>query len=242
MTALILAKINIFSHLFHVLYLALLVSAAGEYAGKLVTGQGFVTKYVGRPKKYADVFKTNVLPALGDVSDAVETQFHKVVFAQDIEATLKAAGASYILFKLTSWFSLYSLFFALVILAFTGPFVYSQNLKEIDAAVAQYTKLAKAKIAEITDLLHKKAAPHVETLAQKTGPVGQFVKSKFPTRTAGSTVHSKGAYSESVTEPSTGVSSGASTFPTAPSSAPHGASEFVDEVKTQATEAPHPSF
>lgn len=48
--------------------------------------------------------------------------------------------------------------------------------------------MAKDKTAEYTKLAQDKAAPHVQTLVEKSGPVGAFVKSKLPTRTAGSTV------------------------------------------------------
>lgn len=185
---LLLVKINIVNYVFYVAYLALLVSAAAEYVGKLVVGQGFVTKYRGTPKEYARLFNNSVLPALSNAATIVESHVQSIVYAQDIEATLKAAGASYILYKLTSFFSLYTLLFATVVLAFSFPPLYQANKKEIDAAVAQYSALAKEKTSEYTAVAQKKIAPHLETLAKKTGPVGEFIQSKFPTRTAGSTV------------------------------------------------------
>lgn len=227
---LILVKVNVVSIGFHALYIALLLSAAAEYIGKLVTGQGFVTKYLGtKPKSQAQTFRKTVLPAIGDFAGAAETEIYKVVFAQDIESTLKAAGVSYILYKLTSWFSVYTLVFATVLLAFSFPPFYQRNKKEIDAAVAQYTKLAKDKASEAYAVAHKKAAPHLETLSKKSGPVGSFLQSKFPTRTAGSTVNSKPT--APVAEKTTGVSTGASQFPLVPQSAPSGVSE-VEEIKT----------
>lgn len=237
--ALVLVKINILYHLFHVAYLALLVSAAAEYAGKLVTGEGFVTKYVGVPQSRSTTIRDSVLPALGATAEVLEEEFHRVVYAQDVEATLKAAGASYILYKLTSWFSLYTLVVVSVLLTFSVPLVYQLNKKEIDAAVAQYSKLVKDKTAEYSATAHKKAAPHFDTFVKRTGPLGQFVQSKFPTRTAGSTVGSSGhpagasgysAGSSGATvgssvgtareEPTSGVATGASKFPDVPSTSP----------------------
>lgn len=224
--ALVLVKINFVSFALHVLYLALLASAAAEYAGKLVTGQGFITKYLGTtPESRAQTFRKSVLPAIGDAMGAAESHIYKVVFAQDIEATLKAAGAAYIAYKLTSWFSVYALACVSVLLAFSVPPVYMANKKEIDAAVAHYTKIARAKTAEFLELAHKKAAPHLEAIAQKTGPLGSFIQSKFPTRTAGSTVNSK--HAASVPEPTSGVSSG-SQFPLVPKDTPVGATEVDD--------------
>lgn len=224
--ALILVKINVLNYVFHLAYLGLLLSAGAEYAGKLIVGEGFVSKYAGSPNRKSETFRQLVLPALASFAECFEAELHKVVYAQDTEATLKAAGVSYILYKLTSWFSLYTLAFVTVILTFTVPFVYQQNKKEIDAAVAQYSKLARAKTSEYTALAHKKVAPHLDNFAKKTGPVGSFIQSKFPTRTAGSTVGSPQAGSAHTTaplaaeEPSTGVSTGASKFPEVPSAAP----------------------
>lgn len=240
--ALILAKVNIFNHVFHLLYLALLAAAAAEYLGRILTGQGFVKKYAGTPNVRADTFRKSVLPAVGDAAEAVEAEFHRVVYAQNIESTLKAAGVSYILYKLTSWFSLYSLIFATVLLTFSAPYVYQSNKKEVDAAVAQYTKLAKDKTLEYTALAQDKVAPHLETLAKKTGPVGSFIQSKLPTRTAGTTVGShaysstytphSGAAATSVDEPAVGVTTGATKFPEVPShvsqTAPQSVTEAVD--------------
>lgn len=230
--ALLLVKVNFVNYLFYAAYLGLLVSAAAEYSGKLVVGQGFVTKYRGTPKTYAKCFNDNILPAVADAVSCLESKLQKIVFAQDIELTLKAAGLSYILYKLTSWFSVYSLVFSAVILAFSVPPVYQANKKEIDAAVAQYSKLAKEKTAEFSACAQKKLAPQLEALAQKTGPVGSFIKSKFPTRTAGSTVGA--APAKPVAEPSTGVTSGSSQFPEVPS-VTHKV-DIVDEVKAAVAE------
>lgn len=233
---LILVKVNVVSIGFHALYIALLISAAAEYAGKLVTGQGFVTKYLGtKPKSQAQTFRKTVLPAIGDFAGAAETHIYKVVFAQDIESTLKAAGVSYILYKLTSWFSVYSLVFASVLLAFSLPPFYQSNKKEIDAAVAQYTKLAKDKASELYAVAHKKAAPHIDAISKKSGPVGSFLQSKFPTRTAGSTVNSKPT--APVTEKTSGVSTGSSQFPSVPQSAPASSVSEVEEIKTSVADS-----
>ena len=85
------------------------VAAAAEYAGKLVTGQGFVTKYKPAAKSYAKQFNSEVLPQVARCSEKFEEQIQKVIYAHDIEVTLKAAGLSYVLYKITSWFSLYTL-------------------------------------------------------------------------------------------------------------------------------------
>ena len=122
-----------------------------------------------------------------------------------------------------------------VVLAFTVPAVYVRNKKEIDAAIAQYSKLAKEKSAEYTKLAQDKAAPQLEALAQKTGPIGAMIKNYLPTRTAGSTV---GDNRDTSFDGSTSASStGASKFPDVPSTGLSGTQEFVDETKTTVPES-----
>lgn len=169
------------------------MSAAGEYAGKLVTGQGFVTKYKPSSKTYAKTVKESVLPSIGRGVEKLEEELQKIVYSHDIETTLKAAGLSYILYKVTSWFSFFTLLTTSVALLFTVPVIYVKNKKEIDAAVGQLSQVVKDKTSELSTVAKDKAAPHIQTLVEKSGPVGNFLKSKFPTRTAGSTVSDKGA-------------------------------------------------
>lgn len=226
---------------FHLLTIFFAVSAAVEYAGKLVTGEGFVTKYKGVPKSYAKYINGNILPHVANFNEELEQQFQKIIYAHDIETTLKAAGLSYVLYKITSWFSLYTIVFAVVVLVFTVPVIYSKNKKEIDAAVAQYSKLAKEKTSEYAKLAHEKAAPHIDTLVKKTGPVGSFISSKIPTRTAGSTVGSDKATSFEGIPESTATTTGASKFPEVPASTPSTVEDLIDEGKAKVEEA-HASF
>ncbi|KAG2733785.1 hypothetical protein G9P44_003310 [Scheffersomyces stipitis] len=233
--------VNLINHVFHFAYIALLVSAAAEYAGKLVTGQGFVTKYKPAVKSYAKKVNDSVLPQLAELNLKIEEEFQKIVYSHDVETTLKAAGLSYILYKLTSWFSLFTLLATAVVIVFTVPVIYQKNKKEIDALVAQYSKLAKDKSAEYTKAAHKAAAPHIETLVNKTGPVGNFIKSKFPTRTAGSTVgeNRDASFGTAADEISSATTSGASKFPDVPSTLSEGKSqveEFVDSAQEAKSE------
>ena len=180
--------VNLFNIFFHLAYIGLLISAAAEYSGKLITGKGFLSGFKYPNKFSAKKFNDNVLPELARINVHLEESLNNIIYAHNIESTLKAAGFSYVLFKLTSWFSLYVLIFVSVILAFTVPFIYTTYKKEIDAAVSDVTKTVKSKTAEYSDKAHKAAGPHIDNLIKKTGPVGEFIKSKIPVRTAGSTV------------------------------------------------------
>lgn len=235
---LVFKTVNLFNVFFHFAYIGLLLSALFEYAGKLVIGQGFVSKYKPAAKSYAKKVNDEVLPHVADFNVKLETEIQKILYAHDIETTLKGAGISYILYKVTSLFSLYTLVVAGVVALFTGPAIYVRNKKEIDAAVAQYTEIAKEKSAEYTKLAQEKAGPHLDALATKAGPVGAFIKKNLPTRTAGSTVGDD--RTSSYDNDSTGMATGASKFPDVPSSRPQetsGLEEFVEENKGSGPES-----
>lgn len=76
-----------------------------------------------------------------------------------------------------------------------------------------------------------KVSPHIDALVKKTGPVGSFISSKIPVRTAGSTVGE-----EIATEPeASATTTGASKFPEIPveSNQTPNIHEFVEnEVKS----------
>ncbi|EER35695.1 hypothetical protein CTRG_00434 [Candida tropicalis MYA-3404] len=245
--------VNLFNIFFHLAYIGLLVSAAAEYSGKLITGKGFLSNFKYPNKFSAKKFNDQVLPELARINVHFEESLNRIVYAHDIETTLKAAGLSYVLYKLTSWFSLYVLIFVSVILVFTVPFIYTTYKKEIDAAVSDATKIVKSKTTEYTEKAHKAAGPHIENLIQKTGPVGAFVKSKIPVRTAGSTVGESRATSygtdadnkintstaTQASEPiTTAHTTGASQFPDVPTSNLHSSSvqEVADKVAADVDE------
>ncbi|EGW35567.1 uncharacterized protein SPAPADRAFT_58796 [Spathaspora passalidarum NRRL Y-27907] len=234
--------VNLINLFFHLSYIGLLVSAAVEYVSKVVTGKGLITAYKpSATQSCAKKFNEQVLPHLSTVTVNLEERFRKIVYAQDIESTLKAAGVSYIAFKLTSWIPLFNLVVAAVILLFTAPFIYTTYKKEIDAAIADLTKIIKEKSTEVCNEIHKTVGPHLETLIKKSGPLGDFVKSKLHTRTAGSTVKDTndsvfGTPSSSVSEAEPiGVSTGASKFPDVPATKLN--QSTVDEIIEQADAA-----
>lgn len=174
---------------FHIAYIGLILAAVAEYAGKIITGQGLVSKYKPAPHRaLAGKLKQDVLPQLADSFAKAEEKFLRIVFAQDFECTLKAAGMLFLLYKITSWFSVFTLVMVSFIAVFTLPAIYLRNEKEINAFVAQNTKLIKEKTCEATKDIRKQVQPHLDALLQKSGPVGNFFQLKFPTRTAGSTV------------------------------------------------------
>lgn len=199
----------------------------------MVTGEGFITKYKPSANTIAKQINNDVLPLVAKFNLRLEKEFQDIVYAHDIETTLKAAGISYVLFKVTSWFSFFTLFTTTVVLAFTVPAIYVRNKEHIDALVAEYSACAKSKFANVTKLAQEKATPIVQNLIEKSGPVGNFITSKFPVRTAGSTVgQSKSTFGTKADQHAAPVSTTPVTHSSAhvavPSATTSGASKFPD--------------
>ena len=67
-------------YLFHLAYIGLLISAAAEYSGKLITGKGFLANFKPTGKLYAKRFNDEVLPELANFNVHLEESFNKIVF------------------------------------------------------------------------------------------------------------------------------------------------------------------
>ncbi|CDK26940.1 unnamed protein product [Kuraishia capsulata CBS 1993] len=191
LTLLTLKYINILNIVFRLGFFVLITSALAEYAGKLALGEGLVTRFKPQYTAYASKYGDKIAEHTVSFLKSFEQSAQETVYSKDIEATLKTAGGLYILYLLTSWFSLWTLLFTSVVLAFSVPGVYLKYQTEIDAKVAELSKTAKSKAVELQKTASEKSGPLLKKAEAKLGPVGAFIKSKVPVRTASSTVGSE---------------------------------------------------
>ncbi|KAH3677636.1 hypothetical protein WICMUC_001739 [Wickerhamomyces mucosus] len=226
----VLKYVNLLNLFFRLASIVLFISAVAEYAGKLVTGTGFITKF--RPA-YTKDFSSQTSQYLNKVIEklpSVEENGQKLLYSFNIENTLKASGILYVLFKITSWVSVYNLVLLSTISAFTLPLVYETYQTEINQAVSQGYEVGKAKAEELTKVGYEKAEPILKQLDEKLGPVSKFVKQKYQVRTASSTV-SEGQ--------STGFTSGSSVSESIPVNTKVSSAET--ELKSSFPEVPKTS-
>ncbi|KAG7855397.1 hypothetical protein KL939_004572 [Ogataea angusta] len=221
---LLLKSVNLLSIVFYISAFVLAVSALGEYAGKLATGQGFVTRFRPEYKNVIGQYAEEYASHAANLIKNAELKLQEIVYSKDIDSTLKVAGVAYILYKLTSWFTLWTLLFTATLTAFSVPPVYLKNQRQIDDAIVTYTKVAKDKLAELLQLIKEKTGPALENAEKKLGPVGSFIRSKVPVRTAGSTVGDIPA--------SNSTASTAQSAPSVPSAAPSASTETGDDAIT----------
>ncbi|KAH3684059.1 hypothetical protein WICPIJ_004961 [Wickerhamomyces pijperi] len=180
--------VDLLNLFFRLTSIALLTSAAAEYVGKKATGTGFVTKF--RPA-YTTSFSTTASQSLTSLTKSLpclEKEGQQLLYSFNIEKTLKSAGLFYILYKITSIFSLYTLAVLTTIGAFTLPFIYETYQTEINEVVSQGYKIGKDKAEEYTKIAYEKAEPVLKQVDEKLGPVSKFVKQQYKVRTASTTV------------------------------------------------------
>ncbi|CCC68351.1 hypothetical protein NCAS_0B02670 [Naumovozyma castellii] len=184
---LILKKVNLITFFLRVFYTIFLTTGSIEFLSKLFLGQGLITKYgikdcpntVGYLKPHIDCFLKQ-LPVK-------QAKMRKLVFAYSPKKTFHAAFTFYLLHKLFSWFSVWTLLFVGVIAAFTSPLTYCTYQKEIDAVVEHLCQCAKAKSNEVCKLACEKSKPLCDKLEKKCGPLCKFIKAKLPASTGATT-------------------------------------------------------
>ena len=188
---------------FKISYITLLFSAGAEYIGKVFTGQGFVSNfYKNYSTSFAKPINKHLLPLIGELNVAIEHHLNYIVYARNVETTLKFAGISYIFYQLTSVVSLFALTIISIILLFAIPPAYLANKKQVDAFVGKYTACFKQQVGKGVDQLHD---------ALKQTPVGPYLQKFAPKRTAGSTVGNSKATSYGTDADTHGASTSSST-------------------------------
>lgn len=194
---LVLKKVNLITFFLRVFYTIFLTTGSIEFLSKAFLGQGLVTKYgindcpntVGLIKPYFDAFLKN-LPVK-------QAKMRMLVMAQVPKNTFKAAFVTYLLHKLFSWFSVWTLLFVGVLATFTLPVVYTTYQKEIDETVGSACNTIKHKSNQTCNQVCEKIEPHVKNI----GPLNAIVQNccKQSNATAAATTPAAGISAESTT-------------------------------------------
>lgn len=188
-TLLSLKYVNLINLFFRFAFITLFASAAAEYVGKVVTGTGFASRFRPAQANRLSKLASEYSPKFQSCAANFEKDVVGITFSADIEKTLKIAALSFVLYKITSWFSLYTILLSSLILTFTVPAVYVTYQKEIHQISEKYLSLAKSKAAEYKDIAIKESKPYISQVNAKLAPVTDKIGAYFPkNRTAGTTV------------------------------------------------------
>lgn len=155
---------------FKVLYLLLGATAAAEVAGKLVFSQGLASSF--RPKRYYTIPREALEAALEDVEQLINffvIEFQRILFAENVTATIAACSASFISYWLIKIVPLWGMSLIGVSCIFLGPLIYVNNKELIDTHLANAHELVNNQASQVKDLAGQHTARYSETVKQYAG-------------------------------------------------------------------------
>lgn len=156
---LILKKVNLLTFFTKLIYTILLTTGSIEFVSKIFLGQGLVTKYGIKECPNTVAIVKPIFDAFLKQLPVKQAKFRMLVFAQVPKNTFKAAFVFYLLNKLFSWFSVWTIIFGIDIAIFTLPIFYKTYQKEIDAYVVKTYNCVKSKSEEQCKVVFKKLEP-----------------------------------------------------------------------------------
>lgn len=155
--------LNILRYVFKALYILLGLTASAEIAGKAIFGNGFSSQV--RPKKYFVIPKASLERLLDDLEQLINffvIEFQRIVFAENVYATIAAFFSAFISYYLIKVVPLWGLSLISTSVIYLAPLVYLKNKEIIDSQLEQASHMVNQQATQIKDL----AAQHTKTTAK----------------------------------------------------------------------------
>ncbi|KAF2193779.1 hypothetical protein K469DRAFT_242632 [Zopfia rhizophila CBS 207.26] len=155
--------LNIIRYIFKAIYMTLGLTATAEVAGQLALGKGLTSQF--RPRKYFIIPKASLERLLDDVEQFINffvIESQRIVFAENVYATIAAFFASLVSYFLIKFVPLWGLTLIATTIAYLGPLIYIQNKEVIDAQLQQASHMVNQQATQIKDL----AAQHTGNAAK----------------------------------------------------------------------------
>jgi len=156
------------------LYSVLGITVIAEMAGKAAFGDGFATKL--RPKKYYTIRKESLERFLEDIEQGINfvvIEFQRIVFAENIWATVGAFTSSFLSYWLIKWLPLWGLTLLATCTTFLTPLVYLQNKEFIDAHLNHAGNMINEQASQVRGLAAQHTSQASETLRSYAGEYSQ---------------------------------------------------------------------
>ncbi|KAF2642743.1 hypothetical protein P280DRAFT_468057 [Massarina eburnea CBS 473.64] len=145
--------LNIIRYIFKALYITLGVTASAELAGQLTIGKGVTSQF--RPRQYFTIPKASLERLLDDLEQFINffvIESQRIVFAENVYATVAAFFASLISYFLIKWVPLWGLSLIATTVAYLGPLIYLKNKEVIDAQLEKGYNLANEQATQLKHL------------------------------------------------------------------------------------------
>ncbi|KAF2749661.1 hypothetical protein M011DRAFT_465336 [Sporormia fimetaria CBS 119925] len=155
--------LNLIGYFFKATYITLGITAALELAGQTALGYGLTSQM--RPRQYFTIPKASLERLLDDVEQLINffvIESQRIVFAENVYATVAAFFASLISYFLIKFVPLWGLALIATSVAYLGPLVYIKNKDVIDSHLRQASNVASQQATQIRDL----AAQHTSNVTK----------------------------------------------------------------------------
>ncbi|MCJ1386774.1 hypothetical protein MMC17_009900 [Xylographa soralifera] len=154
---------------FKILWMTLGIAASAEIAGKLVLNQGLASSF--RPRKYYTIPRETLESSLEDVEQLINffvIEFQRVLFAENVLATIAAFAAALISHGLIKLLPFWGLSLIAVSVIYLAPLIYISNKELIDHHIANASNIANAQAKQVQDLAGHHTARLTETVKAQT--------------------------------------------------------------------------
>ena len=203
----------------------IIVTAAAEVAGKLVLSQGLTSSF--RPKKYYTIPRETLEASLEDFEQLINffvIEFQRIVFAENVTATVAAFAASVVSYWLIKIVPLWGLSLIAVSCIYLGPLIYMTNKELIDEHISNASNVINQQAGQVRDLAGHHSARAQETVKAYAGDYSAKAQEYIGSargRSSSPEVNTKPMSNAPVkSEPGSEPKYGASDFPHAPKQEP----------------------
>lgn len=139
-------------------------------AGKLVLNNGLASSF--RPKKYYTIPREALEASLEDVEQLINffvIEFQRILFAENVEATIAAFLAAFVSYWLIKFTPLWGLSLIATSVIYLTPLIYKTNKELIDHHLSNASQIANQQAQQVRDLTAHHAGRYGETVKQYAG-------------------------------------------------------------------------
>jgi len=161
--------VNVLRYLFKATYMLFAAVSFLEIAGKPLGAKGVVSSF--RPRRYYTVPRESLerlFENLHDLANFFLLEFQRVLFVENIAATLSAFITSFLGYFLIKYIPFWALLLLATTTAFTAPLIYINNQEVIDEQINHLAELVNAQLDSGKKLTEKYAGDAITQIKAKT--------------------------------------------------------------------------
>jgi hypothetical protein len=219
--------VNVLRYVFKAAYMLFAAVAVLELAGKPLGAKGVVSSL--RPNRYYTVPRESLerfFEQLHELVNFFVLEFQRVIFAENIFATVAAFVASFFGYFLIKYIPFWTLLLLTTVTAFTAPLIYINNQELIDDQIRRASEMANAQF-DSTKKLTGKYAEDAAARARATATELQAKVQGYASSAKSSVKKTDGPATDTAHEHSNGKEH--HEYPQVPTTEPQAAQPAADE-------------